>query len=102
MKAPTLRFKTEQEFLEEFGQDWRGDVRYQWVEAMDYLLGKQIDPDKLLSTGRPDLQYYDNFSVSSDMVTSNPLANQLTGNDLSEVLKMINEVCTQQSSKDTD
>lgn len=41
----TWRFKTEKEFLEEYGEDWRGMVGWRSVDnAMDYLLGTPYDP----------------------------------------------------------
>jgi hypothetical protein len=35
------RFKTAAEFIAEFGENWKSDVKYQWNEkgTMDYLLG---------------------------------------------------------------
>lgn len=39
-----LRFKTEQEIFEEYGQfEWRSRYRYSWVSQMDHLLGKEIE-----------------------------------------------------------
>jgi len=37
------RIKTKQEFIDEFGENWR-NVKYGYVEEMDYLLGQDIDP----------------------------------------------------------
>ena len=39
------RFKTEEEFLEEFGERWRREIKMSWVGSgeMDYLLGKPLD-----------------------------------------------------------
>jgi hypothetical protein len=37
----TLRFKTEQEFIDEYGDDWMQKVG--WAMGMNYLLGKELD-----------------------------------------------------------
>jgi hypothetical protein len=34
------RFKTEQEFIKQFGTDWRRRVNFNWDGEMDYLCGK--------------------------------------------------------------
>ena len=39
----TYRFKTKEEFLEEYGRDWREEVRCSWVEQMDWALGMNIE-----------------------------------------------------------
>jgi len=39
MKYP-YRFKTEEEFLKEFGRNWRSLVAFSWVGSMDFLFGK--------------------------------------------------------------
>ncbi len=35
------RFKTEKEFIKEFGEDWREDVEYRWIYEMDHLFGEK-------------------------------------------------------------
>ena len=53
------RFKTEQEFINEFGWNWRYLVYLKFTTPMDYLLGTEIPNDKYLvhkdSKGRIDL-----------------------------------------------
>ena len=39
----TYRFKTEEEFIKEYGNGWRRIVRYSWVEAMDWAFGRTIE-----------------------------------------------------------
>jgi len=39
---PIWRFKTKQEFIEEFGDDWAGEASWNVSGRMDYLLGKPI------------------------------------------------------------
>lgn len=41
-KRNPLRFKTEAEFIQEYGLDWRNNVPYFWDKQMDYLLGQDI------------------------------------------------------------
>ena len=41
-KRNPLRFKTEAEFIQEYGLDWRNNVPYIWGKQMDYLLGQDI------------------------------------------------------------
>jgi hypothetical protein len=50
------RFKTEEEFIEEFGTNWRNIVRknitdplsveYKWTNSMDYLFNKSLSEFK--------------------------------------------------------
>ena len=37
------RFKTEQEFVNEFGEEWRHSVDAVFPTSMDYLLGKEFE-----------------------------------------------------------
>jgi len=37
------RFKTKEEFIKEYGNNWRDIVPYHFPNAMDYLLGTDID-----------------------------------------------------------
>lgn len=36
------RIKTEEEFVKEFGSNWREEIHLGWAEHMDYLFGKPI------------------------------------------------------------
>lgn len=38
-----LKFKTKEELIEQYGDNWRSKRQYHWVEYMDYLLGTEID-----------------------------------------------------------
>ena len=70
------RFKTRDEFIKEYGQNWR-DVRSTFVPQMDYLLGKDIDSihywsflnenNKLNLNDRFNI-YIGGFSVSEQMI----------------------------------
>jgi len=37
-----VRFKTEEEFIAEFGIDWEGKVRYGWNPEMDKFFGTEF------------------------------------------------------------
>lgn len=58
------RFKTEQEFKEEFGDDWRKKLKYSWNEIgyMDYLFGKDYTKE-----------VEKEWCISTDMLTTDPL-----------------------------
>ncbi len=70
------RFKTEQEFIEEYGEDWRlGNIRglgaFYWNPSMNYLLGKDypfvinlnvLDEDDIIPN-------CDEWCISPDMLT---------------------------------
>jgi hypothetical protein len=62
-----FRFKTREEFEEEFGQYWQGEVRNSWGNVMDYLLGQEI-PEEYTRTSRDFI--FDNWSISGEMITS--------------------------------
>lgn len=46
-KRNPLRFKTEAEFIQEFGLDWRNSIPYNWGKQMDNLLGQEVDESKI-------------------------------------------------------
>jgi len=71
MKEPyPYRFKTEAEFIKEFGKNWNINKggRVDWISSMDYLFGISypyfVDKNKLL----PKLN---GWSISWDMLTEN-------------------------------
>ena len=59
------RIKTEAEFIEEFGEDWREKIRYVWVDEMNYLYGFE------LMSGEEHC--LDDYFISEDMITDKPL-----------------------------
>jgi len=71
------RFKTEAEFIKEFGERWRFQkIRSGWNNDMDYLFGipypYYVDENKLLQS----LSYW---TISWDMLTENkPIAPDYT------------------------
>jgi len=44
-KKYKYRFKTEEEFIKEFGNRWRNNNPLYWNDRMDYLLGTNFDID---------------------------------------------------------
>ena len=38
-----VRIKTEEEFIKEFGEDWRNKTQRPFTKSMDYLFGRQFD-----------------------------------------------------------
>ena len=64
------RFKTEEEFIKEFGKNWRYKVDCCWVDSMDEFLGKpmevlnKLDSEKTICVGS-------GWTVSRDMITKN-------------------------------
>ena len=72
MKYP-YRFKTQEEFEEEFGSDWRNIVRYNWASPrMDYLFGTEypfnITEDDFMNNSLSELGVW---SVSNNMLIKN-------------------------------
>lgn len=70
----SLRFKTEDEFIQEFGEDWRG-LAY-WPVAMNYLFGLPCRPEWV--GNRQDMHSDKTngdsaWRVYPDMVTDKPL-----------------------------
>jgi hypothetical protein len=57
--AWSWRFKTEQEFIDEYGGalDWRDEVFGQWSPRMDYLLGQRIQENFI---SKSDIEYLEN------------------------------------------
>ena len=67
------RFKTEKEFIEEFGVNWRNKVRYMWVNGMDYLLGTEIPSSNVLLSEDNSIKFivesWKSWNISENMVT---------------------------------
>ena len=79
------RFKTEKEFVEDYGYDWKQEITrinsndiYSWVDQMDYLLGTELKADfKGIPMTIPNenqgsnVRLYGNWWITSQMLTSN-------------------------------
>ena len=66
------RFKTEEEFLNEFGPHWRNVVSCKWHPDgdMDYLFGL-VYPFHDVELNNRCLSNFENWFISPDMLTKN-------------------------------
>ena len=55
----TYRFKTKNEFINDFGDYWRDEVDLTWVEAMDWAFGREIENEKRETYGNDFFMLYD-------------------------------------------
>jgi hypothetical protein len=72
------RFKTESEFIQEFGHDWRRVVSFNYDGEMDYLIGTDVNvPINCIDTNGNIIKtfqlycphsFYGNWAISSEMV----------------------------------
>lgn len=62
------RIKTEQEFINEFGEHWRNGINWTSSDSMDYLFGREIT---LPCTN------IDNWTIDDTMITEKPLPKPL-------------------------
>jgi hypothetical protein len=98
--APTTwnwRFKTEEEFVQEYGKDWYDNLVRYWVNDMNYLFGQKLEENlytqELISSFKNDNQKSeyieikrlglpnsssDYWTISADMFTNNPLPTAAT------------------------
>jgi hypothetical protein len=78
----TLRFKTEAEFVKEYGEDWRHTGDKRWNKAMDYLFGLPCNPEwigKLESIHPEKCQQRGHiWTIREWMVTTDPLPQEQT------------------------
>lgn len=69
------RIKTEYEFLNEYGENWRSIILARFPENMDYLLGcslKNIETNEILNAiYNEDTIIYDGYIISYQMLTYN-------------------------------
>ena len=64
----TYRFKTREEFREEFGDRWMSKVALCWVEPMNKFFGKEI-PDKISQRVlKNSFASYEDWTISKDMI----------------------------------
>ena len=79
-EIPKYRFKTEQEFIEEFGKEWRNQLaknKYpnMWVASMDYLFGEVLEPiiaETYYKFPSSDISI-DGWAIDKKMITDKPL-----------------------------
>jgi len=69
-----IRFKTEEEFINEYGEYWRDKVLYTWGNKMDHLFNKKLsDSFFTLYIKKVECLYFNNWSISKDMITLDKL-----------------------------
>ena len=62
-------FKTEEEFIKEFGKNWRYDIRDAWSDDMDEFLGKPMGVLNKLDS--EESIFIDGWLINRDMITKN-------------------------------
>jgi len=69
LKQDTMckRFKTKEEFEQEFGNGWENNIHGEWASSMNYLFGQYQDEVDTKS-----------WIISEDMLTTNPLPTKET------------------------
>lgn len=77
------RFKTEEEFIKDFGKNWRDDIQFGWYDRMDPLFGQETDKTHGNRTTEKDA--VSNINVSNDMLTDVPLKSKTE-------LKLLNRI----------
>jgi len=81
------RFKTEKEFIAEYGPDWKNRVLYTWAIEMNYLLGEpfegKLPTDKEEGTCKEVSDWP--WSISKDMLTTRVLPKYLRDGTLAKV-----------------
>ena len=78
-EIPQYRFKTELEFIEEFGKEWRFDsgktYPFVWLEEMNYLFGEILEPNIAETFHKyPSSSFrIDGYGIHKNMITDKPL-----------------------------
>lgn len=103
---PIWRVKTEQEFIDEFGENWKTQIKWNVTGNMDYLFGKPVtNPNfdgenitfQIFDTAEElgiDSGKYNKWSLDSDMFTK-------IENDEQESSPMIGKLLTKEGNLDT-
>lgn len=73
------RFKTEEEFIREFGKNWRQVVKMGWADNMDEFLGKPMEVLNRIES--KEKMYVGGWAISRDMITKNDQTIKLIFND---------------------
>jgi hypothetical protein len=72
-----MRFKTERELIEAFGERWRdGKVKYGWATQMDDFFGKEIEEKDAESIRK------DNFAIISNGKTTYHISQDMVVDDM--------------------
>ena len=73
------RFKTEEEFIKEFGKNWQNKVKYGWIREMDEFFGKSMKELKAFDYEKEVC--IDGWCISRDMITNNKQTVELSFED---------------------
>ena len=69
-----MRFKTEQEFIKEFGPEWHSCMKFSWNREgrMDYLFGTFLTEEEKKAIQEHG-EFHTKWHISKDMITEEPL-----------------------------
>ena len=93
-----FRIKTEEEFINEFGVNFRNEIKFSFIHDMDYLMNKPVPKHILNSVLRGNRTMWDGWWISKDMITYDyePRAGEIVvveshsgGNPVGTVTKII-------------
>jgi hypothetical protein len=81
MKSRLVLIKTEEQFINEFGEFWREKVRHGFPNDMDYMLGKTVRITKWGNNSRREVWKTEHSlhrfrSISKNMIHSDKLIQQ--------------------------
>lgn len=67
------RVKTREEFVGEFGADWKRHVGYDWNYDMDKLFGRELNPVQLQKFENFGYTSMDGWSMHKNMIVEDPI-----------------------------
>lgn len=70
-KSSNYRIKTEEEFINEFGDNWRSKTEAYFTHSMDYLLGKELNEEQINEYKKNGNFYIDGWGISKGMIIKN-------------------------------
>jgi hypothetical protein len=89
-KKQKYRFKTEKEFIGEFGKYWRGEVDVYFVDGLDEFFGKELDDYKAERLLDNEPETFGGYYISKEMITP-------VGGMISSIKKRIKTVLHQET-----
>ena len=70
-----LRIKTEQEFIEVFGNNWRDIIDQGWCDDMNHMFGRELTSFEEAILEKKDFIYIEGWSITLEMCTLNNIQN---------------------------
>lgn len=61
-----FRFKTEEEMISDFGENWREEIRFGWLHEMDWFIGRTIPKKHHLECFKTYIGIQDYFIMIRD------------------------------------